>query len=137
MQQKPKPGKLLPVLLFLLILLLSVCSLLWILSVRNKDTGNRYYADIYSEGKRMYCIPLWQITTPYTLEIVDSRGGRNELLLTPGEISVTNATCPDQLCVHQGSRSDSAAPIVCLPNRLVVQLRQADGQDEFPDIVTH
>ncbi|MGN0424058.1 MAG: NusG domain II-containing protein [Acetatifactor sp.] len=137
MQHKPKPGKFIPALLFLSVLLLSICSLLWILSMGKGADGSRYYADIYSEGKQLDSIPLWQVSTPYTLQIVSENGGKNELLISRGEISVTDATCPDQICVQQGSRSDSALPIVCLPNRLVIQLREAADEDEFLDIVTH
>lgn len=34
------------------------------------------------------------------------------------------ADCPDQVCVHAGWLTDSAAPIVCLPHRLVIRLEQ-------------
>ncbi|MBQ8509428.1 MAG: NusG domain II-containing protein [Clostridia bacterium] len=41
-----------------------------------------------------------------------------------GRIRVSAADYPDQVCVHQGWQSTGAMPIVCLPNKLVIQLVQ-------------
>ena len=137
MQHKHKPDKYIPALLFLSVLLLAIYSFFRILSIREEAAGRQYYADIYSEGKQLDSIPLWQVSESYTLQIVSENGGTNELLISRGEISVKEATCPDQICVHQGILSDSALPIVCLPNRLVIQLREADDGDALLDGVTH
>ena len=137
MQHKHKPGKYMPALLFLSVLLLAIYSFFRILSIREEAEGRQYYADIYSEGKQLDSIPLWQVSESYTFQIVSENGGTNELLISRGEISVKEATCPDQICVHQGILSDSALPIVCLPNRLVIQLREADDGDALLDGVTH
>lgn len=137
MEHKSKPGKLIPGLMFLMILLSALCSLIGILSGKKGATESRYYADIYSGGKLLESIPLWQVSAPYTIQITGENSGTNKLLISPGEISVTDATCPDQICIHQGPLSDSALPIVCLPNRLVVQLRKVNDTDTVLDIVTH
>lgn len=137
MQQKLKSGKLLPGLFLLLVVLLALGSLVWIL-FPNKDTAvQHYYADIYSEGKLIESIPLWQVSAPYAQTIITENGGENKLLISPGKICVSNASCPDQICVHQGFIKDSTLPIVCLPNRLVLQLRNAEEQDTPLDTTTH
>ena len=141
MQHKHKPDKYIPALLFLSVLLLAIYSFFRILSIREEAEGRQYYADIYSEGKQLDSIPLWQVSESYTLQIVSENGGTNDghnrILVEPGAISVLSADCPDQICVHQGILSDSALPIVCLPNRLVIQLREADDGDSLLDGVTH
>ncbi|MDE6103825.1 MAG: NusG domain II-containing protein, partial [Oscillospiraceae bacterium] len=45
------------------------------------------------------------------------------------KISVINAECPDQTCVKMGELKSSAAPIVCLPNKLVVKFAEIDEID--------
>ena len=50
MQHKHKPGKYIPALLFLSVLLLAIYSFFRILSIREEAEGRQYYADIYSEG---------------------------------------------------------------------------------------
>ena len=53
----------------------------------------------------------------------------------PGRIRVAAADCPDQVCVHQGWISTGIAPIVCLPNQLVIQI-QSDSHNQQVDGVT-
>lgn len=50
---------------------------------------------------------------------VASDYGENVIRVADGKVSVVSADCPTQDCVHHAP-SDSGAPIVCLPNRLVI-----------------
>ena len=50
----------------------------------------------------------------------------NTIQIQDGKICVQAAECPDQTCVHMGYLSDSGLPIVCLPNRLVIQFSNAE-----------
>ena len=40
----------------------------------------------------------------------------------PGAISVTEADCPDGICVRQGKLTTAGVPIVCMPHRLVIEI---------------
>ena len=42
-------------------------------------------------------------------------------------ILTTDADCPDQLCVHQKAASKNHESIICLPNKVVVEV---DGSEE-------
>ena len=35
---------------------------------------------------------------------------------------MAEADCPDEICIKQGAIEDSARPIVCLPNNIVIKL---------------
>ena len=51
---------------------------------------------------------------------------------------VTDADCPDQVCIRMGKISKTGENIVCLPHKLVVQLEgdsAADEQDELDVII--
>ena len=39
-----------------------------------------------------------------------------------GEIRMTEADCPDQICVHTGWIDQEHDMIVCMPNKVVVQI---------------
>ena len=45
-----------------------------------------------------------------------------------GRVRVSQADCPDQVCVNQGWISDGTVPIVCLPNQLIVQIEGGGNQ---------
>ena len=51
---------------------------------------------------------------------VESQWGSNTVVVENGTVRVEEASCPDHVCVNRGACS-GGAPIVCLPNRLVIQ----------------
>lgn len=59
----------------------------------------------------------------------------NLLLISNGQVSVSDADCPDKLCVHQHSISRNGESIICLPHKLVIQI-EAKEESEL-DAVTY
>lgn len=57
-----------------------------------------------------------------TLEIEGVGGGRNKLVIKDGVADVVDANCPDKLCVHQRSIQNDGETIVCLPNKVIVEI---------------
>lgn len=55
-------------------------------------------------------------------------GGRNYLLVENGAARMEEASCPDLLCVQQGEIHRNGESIVCLPNKVVVQVVGGKGQ---------
>ena len=49
-------------------------------------------------------------------------GGKNILAIDNGKAYMKNADCPDKLCMHQGRISQTGERIVCLPNRVMVEV---------------
>ncbi len=66
---------------------------------------------------------------------VEINGGTNLLQIKNGEASMVQADCPDQLCVHQKPVSLNHESIICLPNRVVVEV-ESGANREF-DAVTN
>lgn len=62
----------------------------------------------------------------WTLEIPGENGGTNLLVIQEGKALVTQASCPDKLCVRQGAVSEIGESIVCLPNKVIVAV-EASG----------
>lgn len=101
------------------LLLLSAAAMLW----TGGQTDGRI-ANIYVDGQCVRSIELDALTARETFT-VPGRQGYNVVCAEPGRICVLEADCPDQICVRAGWLHDSAAPIVCLPHRLVIQLEDA------------
>lgn len=57
----------------------------------------------------------------------------NVLTIKNGVVHMTWADCPDKLCVHQKEISKSKETIVCLPNKVVVQIIGME-ESEFDSI---
>ena len=58
-------------------------------------------------------------------------GGSNILVIEDGYAYIKKASCPDHLCVRYGKISLSGEQIVCLPNRVSVEvLGETDGYIE-------
>ena len=84
-------------------------------------------ARISRDGVLLEEIDLSRVDEPYSLTLEDE-SGRNVLSVERGRVRVSEADCPDQVCVKQGWVSNGAVPIVCLPHKLVVELA-GTGED--------
>ena len=63
---------------------------------------------------------------------IDKEYGQNLLVIRGGKADMTEADCPDGLCVKQHSIHKTGQTIVCLPHRVVIeieggQLNELDG----------
>lgn len=76
---------------------------------------------VYQDGVCIRSIDLSQVEEPYSFT-VEWEDGYNVVEVERGRIRVSEADCPDRICVRRGWVWDSAAPIACLPHRLVIQL---------------
>lgn len=86
---------------------------------------------VYQDGVLLYQYPLEaeQIITVSTSE------GYNLLLIGESEVRVTDADCPDQLCIRQRAISRKGESIICLPHKLVIQIDS--GKESELDAVTN
>lgn len=90
--------------------------------LRYQDTSTSYTAYIYQHGILVKQIDLSSVTEEYTLSFYAPDGGINIVLIEPDGITITEADCPDLLCVHQGTIRNDLLPITCLPHQLVIEL---------------
>ncbi len=57
-----------------------------------------------------------------TYEIPNTLGGSNTITVKDGQVSCTDASCPDKICIHQGYISHNGEMIVCLPNQMIAKV---------------
>ena len=60
-------------------------------------------------------------------------GGSNILVIRDGQAWLSEANCPDHICVKQGKIHYTGQVITCLPNRLTVTVE--GGEDDGVDLV--
>lgn len=65
------------------------------------------------------------------LVLNDGNGGSNTITVNNGQISVTDANCPDLVCVRTGAISQTGEVIACLPHKLIITISsvQTDSLD--------
>ena len=91
-------------------------------------------ARIALNGETLYEIDLSAVTGEATLT-VETDGGYNVITVKNGAVRVSDADCPDRVCVNRGWMTGGYMPIVCLPHRLVIEL-VSGGEPEAPDAVS-
>ena len=84
----------------------------------------------------------WQGETVETLPLTENRtlryerddGQYNIVVIENGAVRVSEASCPDQVCVRHKPTDQTADPIVCLSNDLVVKVMTAGEQSQLDGV---
>lgn len=114
---------------FLYAILIIIITILILVSFLIYNIGrNDPKAEIYKDGKLIKTIELSENMEPVEFTVTGENGEKNNILAENGSIRVISASCPDKICVNQGFISDGVVPIVCLPNRLVIEIKGGEDQ---------
>jgi hypothetical protein len=116
----PSPVCLNDVILFAGLIVIGV--LLFVVFVLSKSDGAN--ADVYVDGK---LAASYSLNSDANVNLNFS--GYNRLEIKDGRASVTDANCPDKLCVHQKSISKDGETIICLPHKTVIKISGGDKSD--------
>lgn len=65
---------------------------------------------------------------------LDTDGGLNIIEVKGDKVRMIEADCPDKLCVHQGYISKVGEVLVCIPNKVVVEIKSDDSEKELDGI---
>lgn len=60
---------------------------------------------------------------------IEINGGTNILQIKNGRADMTEADCPDQLCVNQRAVSRQGESIICLPNKVIVEVESSESSE--------
>ena len=107
------------VLILILIVILSAAAIV----LRGVWTQNAKTAVIYQNGEIIREINLDGIDEPIEFTIEGDNGQTNDVRAEKGRIRIETASCPDKICVHQGWIENGVVPIVCLPNKVTIEIR--------------
>lgn len=64
---------------------------------------------------------------------IHTDAGYNMIVVKDETIGIVEADCPDQVCVHEGFLSKPGETSVCLPHKVMIEVRADDSAD--PDII--
>ena len=107
-------------LILVAVLLVAAFALFFGLRARQaRDTGTGAQAVVTVEGREVGRYPLSKNGT------FPLNGGTNILVVENGEAWVSEANCPDKVCMGMGKISRNGEFIACLPNRLLVVVEGA------------
>ena len=107
-----------------LIVLLFVLSLLPLVKFGQPEPA--CYAEIRQAGKVIERIQLTghtgvtELTLPYE---TDGQEKHNHIRIENEHISVTDADCPDKICIQTGTISAPGEIIACLPHQLIIEIK--------------
>ncbi len=82
--------------------------------------------EITVNGKLYDTLSL-QEDTVYTVKVGD--GAYNTFKIKDGVVDMIDASCPDKLCVDQADIHLNHETIVCLPNRVILEVINAEDSD--------
>lgn len=74
------------------------------------------FALVKVDGETVMSLPLSE-SGEYSVN-----GGRNTVVIEDGYAYMKHADCPDRLCVSQGKKHRSGERIICLPNRVEIEI---------------
>lgn len=113
----------------LISVLLVVCIAVCLLFYLGRTEGGVVVVTVDGEEYGRY-----SLSEERRVEITDADGQVTNLLeIREGEVWMQEADCPDKLCMHQRAIRREGENIVCLPNRVVATVEQANesGLDGF------
>ena len=91
----------------------------------NLFAGSGSVAVVEQNGAVIAELPL---DTDTVFEVENGGKVTNVVEVKNGEVSVTEADCPDKICVNHRAVSRNGESIVCLPNKVVVSVEGGEGE---------
>lgn len=104
------------IILLFIILFIALAGLL-IFKLTQKD-GSMVVVTVDGVVYREY--PL---NKDISVDIQGVKGGTNHLVIKDGYAAITEASCPDKICVKSRKINKTGESIICLPNKVVVKIK--------------
>ncbi len=112
-------------LILLFVVLFLALGVFFVFKITQKN-GNLVTVSVDGE-----IIAQYPLDTDIVKEI-ETASGNNTLIIKNGEAFVSNADCPDKLCVNYKPISKTGESIICLPHKLAITVEsnsQSNGVD--------
>ena len=108
------------VLLIAVVLLFSVAAILWNWSGGLKGDKHGGMVAVHQQGKLLERVGLEKDT------IVVLPEGQMKIELKDSRVRVAWSNCPNQLCVNTGWIKTAGETIVCVPNKVLIEIERTD-----------
>ncbi len=97
---------------------------------------NGTYAEVTLDGKPYKKILLSEHRGEEEIE-VKTKYGDNTIEIKDTSIRIIDADCPDKICVKSGFISKPGELLVCLPHKLMVEIKSNDNEKDTDIIPVH
>lgn len=123
------------IVIIVLLLIISFTPHLIFFKTSQKSSKNNY-AIIKVDGKIHKKIDLSNVKNNEKVNL-NLPNGKNTLLIKNNSIQMKSANCNDALCVKQGNISKVGQTIICLPHKLIIEIKgdELDSKDDL--ILSH
>ena len=122
MEQNTKKNDILLIAVILVLALVTYVGVSFFQGVNTHDAE----AVVLIDGEEYGSFPLANDLTE-RIELED--GSYNVLVIVDGKADITEASCPDGICVSHRAVNKQKQSITCLPNKLVVEIRNGEASD--------
>lgn len=113
--------------LLIILLIIIVSIFIWFANYLLKTNKDKAYLLITVNGSTYQEVPFNDRTNidPIT---VNTPLGYNTFIIENGAVRVTEADCPDLVCVYTTPASKVGDMIVCLPHKVVFEIRNGEKE---------
>ncbi|AXG40659.1 NusG domain II-containing protein (plasmid) [Enterococcus gilvus] len=112
-------------LIILLLVLLSFAPV--VVFSLNRASSSTQEAILSVDGEEIKTFDLSDKSQTYTYRYEEKDGDYNLIEVKDGRIRIKEADCGDQICVRRGWIDQSGETIVCLPHKLLIEIKSSDG----------
>ena len=117
--------------IILLIVILAVGIPMSVLSLTAGTGGDK--VKISADG---HVYGIYPLDEDGEIEVTED-GHTNHITIKDGQVSMSYSTCHNQVCVNTGAISHTKDAIVCLPNRVVVEIiSSGKGKGGGADVIS-
>ena len=103
----------------LLFLILAAAGILFLIFMLMRSCAPPIGVVIKVDGNVYWSGPLSEDTV---VDVTGFDDGYNRVEIHDGVVYVSDADCPDKICINTGRISITGDTIVCLPHRMVVEI---------------
>lgn len=112
-------------------LMIAFCLIAGVVWLFFLGSGQRQQVVISVDGKQYATCSL---KDEQRIE-VESEYGKNMVVIENGSVYVEDADCPDKYCVKQGKLPNGRASIICLPHKMVIEIK-GEKKDKKVDAIS-
>ena len=118
------------IVLFILILIFGGAVSLW--SITANTAGDKAVVTVDGQLYGTYSLSQDQ-----EIQVVQDEDHTNHITIKDGMVSMAYSTCKNQVCVNAGAISETRDSIVCLPNKVMIEIQgSAKNEGGGVDVIT-
>lgn len=110
----------------LIIILIFLAASITIFAIFKSQSTDGKCAVISIDGADYTKLPLNKNTT---IRIPSKGNDYNIIIVKDGAVTVSDADCPDKICINHPSISKTGETIVCLPHKLSIRISGEDTKN--------